>query len=70
MLQNSNWNQARSQVLRFGGQNAFLGRQDFCFYLMFKKSFLGTTQFGGAQKYLRGTAHECLPVATGLTGTN
>jgi len=29
----------RSQVLRFGGHNTFLGGQDFCFYQNFKTNF-------------------------------
>jgi len=33
--------QARSQVLRFGGKNKFLGGKDFCFYYMFKIHFSG-----------------------------
>jgi len=34
--------QARSQVLRFGGNKAFLEGQDVSYYYMFKKFFLGT----------------------------
>jgi len=39
-LQKQLWqNQVRSQVLMFGGQNAFSGGNDSCFYHMFKKIF-------------------------------
>jgi len=46
--------QACSQVLRFGGQNSFLGDKDFCFYyyIYLKQILLRTTQFRGPQKYL------------------
>jgi len=30
-----NWDQDLSQVLKFGGENTFLGGKDFCFYYMF-----------------------------------
>jgi len=61
--------QACSQVLNFGVKNAFLGGQDFCFYYMFKKILLGTTQFGKEQKYLGWQCPRTLPGATGLLST-
>jgi len=40
--------------------NTLSGRQDVCFYYMFK------TNFSGHNKSLGGTASKCRPVATGL----
>jgi len=40
--------QARSKVLRFVGQNTFVGGQDFCFYYMFKNFLVGTRKIWGA----------------------
>jgi len=53
---NANWilNQARSQVLRFGGKDIRL-------YYMFKTHSLDATKFGEHEKSLGGTASECLP---------
>ena len=48
-------NQARSQVLRFGG--------------MLKKIFLSTTKCGGHKKDLKVTAPECLTVSVDLART-
>jgi len=41
--------QAPSQVLRFGGKY-ILGRQEFCFYYMFKNFFSGHTKIWGSTK--------------------
>jgi len=51
---------ARSQVFRFLAEK-ILGRQDFCFYFMFKTIFSGHNTICG------GTAPECPYVATGLS---
>jgi len=53
--------QARSQVLKFGGEKYILGGQDFCFYHIFETNFLGTRKFGGHCPRMPP------PVATGLT---
>jgi len=55
--------QAGSQVLRFGGENILVRRQDFSFYYMFK------TNFSGHHKIWESTAPECLPVTSGLFGS-
>jgi len=39
--------QARRQVLSFGGQNTFLRGKGFCFNHMFKTNFSGDKKFGG-----------------------
>jgi len=44
--------QARSQVLRFGGENTFLGGQHFCLYCI-KQIFLWTRKFGENKKICR-----------------
>jgi len=46
--------QARSQVLRFGGANTFLDGTIFVFIIFLKQIFLGTRNFGGAQKKFGG----------------
>jgi len=39
-MQTQFWqNQARSQVLKFGGQNTFSGEKDFNIYRMFETNF-------------------------------
>jgi len=43
------------------GQNAFVEVKDIVFVICLKQNFLGTTNFGGAQKNWRGTTSECLP---------
>jgi len=53
--------QAHIQVLRFGAQKIFLGRQDFCFYCMFKSNFSGDTNLWGCTKRLGGITPECPP---------
>jgi len=50
------------------GQSTSFGGKIFAFIICLKQIFLGTTQIGGTQKYLGGTAPECYPVATGLAG--
>jgi len=52
-------NPACNQVFRFGGENTYLGGQDFCFYYMFKINLTGNNKtFVGAQKFVV-TAPEC-----------
>jgi len=45
--------QARSQVLRFGGENTFLEGHDFCFYI-FKTNFSANKKMWGVQKKFGG----------------
>ena len=61
-LQTQFWqNQARSQVLRFVGQNTSLWGKDFNFYHMLTQMFLSITKFGGHKKDFGITAPECSP---------
>jgi len=48
------YTQARGRALRFGGQNTFLGGQDFCFYYMFKTNFAGHNTIWGGTKIFGG----------------
>jgi len=49
-LQTQFWqNQARSQLLRFGGENKFLGK-DFYFYHMFKTIYFVQENLGDHKK--------------------
>ena len=58
-----------SQVLRFGGQNTFLGRKEFNIYHTFETIFLSTTKFGGHKKDFGETAPECPTVSAVLGRT-
>jgi len=54
----------RSQVLKFG-ENTFFWGKDFCFYYMFKTNcitiLLTQQNFGGGKTWFEGTAPECHP---------
>jgi len=54
--------QARSQVLRFGGAKYIFRGHDFCVYCIFKTNFSGNKKIWGSQKKFGGTAPECLRV--------
>jgi len=64
VLKGLGFGQARSQVLRFGRQNAHLEGQDFCFYCMFETIFSGHNKIWGAQSTWALPPNA--PVATGL----
>jgi len=55
-------NQARSQVLGFGGKNTSLGGKIFVFIVCLKQVFLRTTKFGGRKRDFGGTSPECTHV--------
>jgi len=57
----SSRDQASSQVLRFGEENAFLVSNIFVSIIYFSKNVLGITKFGGYKKNLGGIATECSP---------
>jgi len=66
-LQTQFWqNQARSQSLRFGAQNTFLGGK-VCFYHMFKTIFSEHNKILGHKKDLAVTAPKC-PTASAILG--
>jgi len=46
----SKFDQARSQVSRFGGAQYIFRGHDFCFYYMFKTNFSGRNKIWGTQK--------------------
>jgi len=54
-----------SQVLRFVGENAFLGGKDFCFHYVLMKKFSGHDKMWGDTKKF-GICPRMPPVATGL----
>ena len=58
-------NQARSQVLGFGGKNTSLGGKIFVFIVCLKQVFLRTTKFGVAKKILGELAPNA-PMSAGL----
>jgi len=61
-LQAQFWqNQARSQVLRFGGANKILWGKHFNFYHMFETNFSEHNKIWGAQKYSVVTAPNAQP---------
>jgi len=58
--------QARIQVLRFGGEDTFLGGKVFSISYMFKKIIPGARKFGGYNKSLGVNCPRLPPVVAGL----
>ena len=57
--------QARSQVLRFWGENTFLRGQYVCFYFMFETNFPGHNKILGDTNIFGGELPPNPPMATG-----